>query len=105
MDGYFPYIYPDENRIICAKRPPGKRDRDLFVSFRRPDGTWTPGLSLGDKVNSSDNEGNSFVTADGRYLFFSRRYDIFWVSAEVIGNLRKMSSGPLDAEKDRAVAK
>ncbi len=89
VDGGFPYIFPDESRVIYAKRPPGRRDRDLFVSFRKPDGTWSPGLSLGENINSPDNEGNSFITADGRYLFFSRKYDIYWVSAEAIERLKQ----------------
>jgi hypothetical protein len=91
VDGGFPYIFPDESRIIYAKRPPGRRDRDLFMSFRKPDGTWSPGLSLGENINSPDNEGNSFVTADGRYLFFSRKFDIYWVSAEIIETLKTKS--------------
>ena len=91
MDGGFPYIFPDESCIIYAKRPPGRRDIDLFVSFRKPDETWSPGLSLGENINSPENEGNAFVTADGRYLFFVRKFDIYWVSAEIIENLKTES--------------
>jgi len=91
VNGLFPFITPDESYIIYAKRPPGRQDHDLFVSFQKPDGTWGPDLSLGDEINSPDNEGNAYVTADGRYLFFSKKYEIYWVSADIIQNLKKKS--------------
>jgi len=94
VQGLFPFIAPDESYIVLSDRPPGKADADLFVSFRQHDGDWTRPVSLGDAVNSRDHEGNSFVTADGRFLFFSRKQEIYWVSAEIIEELR-----PKEAEK------
>jgi hypothetical protein len=88
VKGLYPFIAPDERLIVVSDRPLGRMDADLFVSFRQRDGAWTRPVSLGNAVNSRDHEGNSFVTADGRYLFFSRKRDIYWVSAKVIEELR-----------------
>lgn len=88
VKGMFPFIARDESLIVLSDRPPGRPDADLFVSFRLGDGAWTRPVSLGGAINSRDYEGNSFVTADGRYLFFSRKQDIFWVSAKAIEELR-----------------
>lgn len=96
VKGLFPFIAPDESFIMLSDRPPGRVDADLFISFRERDGAWTRPVSLGDDVNSRDYEGNSFVTADGRYLFFSRKQDVFWVSAKIIEELR-----PEDAQDVR----
>lgn len=87
VKGLFPFIARDESLIVLSDRPPGRPDADLFVSFRLGDGGWTRPVSLGGAINSRDNEGNSFVTADGRDLFFSRKHDIYWVSAKVIEEL------------------
>jgi len=88
VKGLFPFIAPDESFIVLSDRPPGRVDADLFVSFRQRDGAWARPVSLGGAINSRDHEGNSFVTADGRHLFFSRRLDIYWVSAKAIEELR-----------------
>jgi len=86
--GMWPFISPDESYIIFAARHAGKNDFDLFISFFRPDGTWSEGISFGETINSPANEGNSFVSTDGEYLFFSRKFDIYWVSAKIIEDLR-----------------
>lgn len=88
LEGGFPFISPDERYIIFAKRKPGQYDYDLFISFHNSNGTWSKGVSMGNEINSSSNEGNSFVTADGKYLFFSRRFDVYRVSANIIEELR-----------------
>lgn len=89
LKGMSPFISPDESYIIFAARLPGKNDSDLFISFHSSDGIWSKGISLGNEINSLTNESNSFVTADGKYLFFSRKFDIYWVSAKVIEELRQ----------------
>ena len=61
---------------------------DLYISFQQKDGVWSNAFSLGKEINTQALEGSSFVTADGKYLFFSRKFDIFWVSAKIIEDLR-----------------
>ena len=66
---------------------------DLFISFRVVDGAWTRSVSLGDRINTSEEEPVAFVTYDGRYLFFSRLTnttgDVYWVDAVVIQEYRE----------------
>jgi len=91
--GRSPYVSADERFMIFAARTAGRGDHDLYVVFRQADGSWGPRIHMGDAVNSRFNEGNPFVSADGRYLFFSSSRsgngDIYWMSASVMERLRR----------------
>lgn len=43
---------------------------DLYVSFRKSDGTYTEPKNLGPKINTTGEEGTPFLAADGRTLYF-----------------------------------
>jgi len=88
IDGRSPFVAPDESYIIFARTPPGRPAPDLHITFRKSDGTWTAPIRLDDRINSPLMEVSSFVTADGKYLFFTRKFDVYWVSAEFIEKLR-----------------
>jgi hypothetical protein len=70
------YIAPDESYLLFCRRDDGYGSWDIFVSFRRSDGTWTEAKNMGDKINSNVSEVYPFVTPDGKYLFFSSRRTI-----------------------------
>ena len=68
---------------------------DLYVSFRRPDDSWGPAVTLGPEVNSTSEENWPVISPDGKYLFFSSARDnpngfpdIFWVDIEAVTRLR-----------------
>jgi hypothetical protein len=83
------FIAPDESYIIFnAERPNSKGRGDLFISFKDSKGQWLPSKNMGDVVNTSGYEFCPFVTADGKFLFFSRNGDIYWISAKIIDTLR-----------------
>lgn len=83
------FVAPDESYLIfAANRPEGLGSGDLYVSFRKPDGTWTPSKSLGDSINTETDDFCPYVTSDGKYLFYASRGDIYWVSTEVVRRLR-----------------
>jgi len=114
------YIAPDESYIIfgSADRPDGFGGSDLYVSFRKDDNTWTKAVNMGDEINSSEYDICPYVTADGKYLFFTsqrsfvKKYsetpltyeekirilnspgngfyngDIYWVDAKIIEEFR-----------------
>lgn len=88
VDGRSPFVAPDESYIVFARRPPGRMDPDLHITFRKADGTWSAPVALGNEINSSKMEASSFVTADGKYFFFTRQFDVYWVSAGFIEKLR-----------------
>jgi hypothetical protein len=94
-----PFVAPDESYlIVCQNKSEGYGGWDLFVAFRRDDGSWTEPVNMGAGVNSSSSEVRPYVTPDGRYLFFtSNRPDdqdlgsIYWVDAGVIDEQRPRS--------------
>ncbi len=61
---------------------------DLYLTLQQPDGTWTTPKNLGARVNSIYHDFGAHITADRKYLFFTRRTggntsrdaaDIYWV--------------------------
>ncbi|MGA0557493.1 hypothetical protein ACO2Q8_12625 [Larkinella sp. VNQ87] len=83
------FVSPDENYIIfCAERPDGLGAGDLYISFKSKTGAWQKAKNMGKVINTDSYEFCPFVTPDGKYLFFSRSGDIFWVDAAVINSLR-----------------
>ena len=87
---YDPIIAPDESFVVLSSnREGGKGSVDLYVSFRNPDGSWTQAKNLGDRVNTATIEFAPRLSNDGKYLFFNRGADIWWISTEVIEELRE----------------
>jgi hypothetical protein len=93
------FVAPDESYMILTSRRAGTLGQaDLYVSFRKKDGTWTEPVNLGPTINTDTIEYCPMVTPDGKYLFFSRRIgatweettggDVYWVDAKVIEQFR-----------------
>jgi len=59
----------------------------LYVSFRKPDGTWGEAIDLTEH-GVDPTAGGASLSPDGKYLFFFLRDDIWWVDAKVIEDLR-----------------
>jgi hypothetical protein len=74
--------------IYCAERPDGNGKGDLLISFKDAKGECETAKNMGKAINSQGYEFCPFVTADAKYLFFSRDGDIYWVDAKVIDALR-----------------
>ncbi|UCE20668.1 MAG: PD40 domain-containing protein, partial [Candidatus Aminicenantes bacterium] len=88
-----PYIAPDESYLLFSSfRPGGYGDFDIYVSYKKEDGTWTKAKNLGEKINTPAREDGVVVSPDGKFLFFmSRRNGIgefFWVDAKIIKELK-----------------
>ncbi|MCF0052444.1 hypothetical protein LXM25_20410 [Dyadobacter sp. LJ53] len=83
------FVSPDEQYMIfCSERPGGIGKGDLYISFKGKSGNWEKARNMGKTINTEGYEFCPFVTGDGKYLFFSRDGDIFWMSAELIDSLR-----------------
>ncbi len=112
------FFAPDESYIIFGSngRSDGLGESDLYISFRKEDGTWTKSENMGSQINTVYREVDPNVSPDGKYIFFrsNRRIhksysempltygeikeildspgngeaDIYWVDAKVIGNLK-----------------
>jgi outer membrane protein OmpA-like peptidoglycan-associated protein len=57
--------------IMSVEREDSKGDRDLYVSFLKPDSSWTEPLNLGDAINTASEESAPFLAADDKTLYFS----------------------------------
>ena len=89
--GTFPGIAPDESFIVfTAIRPGGLGETDLYLTLRRPDGSWTKPRNMGPKINSRYFEFGARISPDKKYMFFTRSNgwfenphrdtsDIYWI--------------------------
>lgn len=83
------FVAPDESYLVfAANRPGGLGSGDLYVSFRQPDGKWSPAKSLGNAINTDTDDFCPYVSPDGKYLFYASRGDVYWVSTEVLNKFR-----------------
>lgn len=83
------FVSPDERYVIfCSERPGGKGKGDLYISFKDEAGEWQPAKLLDAGISTVAYEFCPFVTGDGKYLFFSRDGDIYWVSAQILNQFR-----------------
>ncbi len=66
------YVAADESYMIVSAKETQSGECELFISFRKTDGTWTNPKSLGSKVNKKvAHRWGQFVSPDGKYLFYS----------------------------------
>lgn len=72
-------LSPDRQVLILSRELEGNTQggKDLYVSFRQPDGSFGPLANLGPNVNSSATEGAPFLAADGRTLYFGSSGDSY----------------------------
>jgi len=83
------FVAPDESYLIFSSgRTGGLGNGDLYVSFRTADGEWTEAKNMGPGINTENQDYCPFVTKDGRYLFYSRNRDIYWVDASILDTYR-----------------
>ena len=86
-----PAIAPDESFMVftALNLPGGYGHRDLYLTLRLPDGTWSKHRNLGPRINSSYLEHSAMISPDKKYLFFTRSNgwdprkhsaDIYWVA-------------------------
>ena len=85
-----PGIAPDESFMVFNSiKPGGLGGADQYLTLREADGTWTTPKNLGAGINSIYHDYCAHITADKKYLFFTRRTggnpsrdaaDIYWVA-------------------------
>jgi Tol biopolymer transport system component len=93
-----PAVAPDESYIIVnsSYEQKGRLVGSLYISFKKPDGSWTKAVSMHKALRASETDVYAIprITPDGKYLFFERyeaetdRSDIYWVSSAIIEQLR-----------------
>jgi hypothetical protein len=85
----YPVPGPNENYFVWSSdRAGGFGKTDLYISFADGQGGWTTPKNLGPTINTSRGEAGPYISADHKYLFFSRYdasrgdsedEDIYWV--------------------------
>ncbi len=94
-----PCISPDESFIIFYSGRPGgfgERGGDLYISFKKNNGSWKQAKNLGENFNKG-HLSTSFprLSPEGKYLFFLKlvavpwRAEVNWVDVKIILELKK----------------
>jgi hypothetical protein len=78
-----PCIAPDGSYIVFDV----EGGWHLFVSFRCKDGTWGEAIDLSHH-GLDVRAGQASISPDGKYLFFGKAGDIYWVNTQLIEDLR-----------------
>lgn len=66
------YLANDGKAILMSiEHDDSYGDKDLYVSFRQADGTWSSPKNLGPIINSAESDGTPFLAADGQTLYYS----------------------------------
>lgn len=67
-----PSLSPD-NRVLyfSSNRPGGYGGKDLYVSYRTPEGKWGPAKNMGPAINSAGDELAPFIHPDNQTLYYT----------------------------------
>jgi hypothetical protein len=93
-NGCHPGVAPDQSFIVYYSIRPGAQrgtETDLYLTLRRPDGTWTELRNMGPRINTRYFEWGARISPDKKYMFFTRANgwgynsnsdtsDIYWVA-------------------------
>ncbi len=96
-----PYVSPDETYLIFSSFRGGMGMSDLFISFKKEDGSWANPKNLGSNINSAAKDEYPYITPDSKYLFFNSNRiselnvnkiqngpgNMYWVKADFINEL------------------
>ncbi|MCE7039747.1 OmpA family protein [Dyadobacter sp. CY312] len=78
-----PGLYSDQNgmdlavsshgnvMILSLQRRDTEGDKDMYVSFKQKDNSWSEPRHMGNVINSADYEGTPFLALDNKTLYFS----------------------------------
>ncbi len=82
--------------LFVSDRPDGMGGKDIFVTNKLPNGTWSKAMLLGENINTTKNEESPFLSHDGQTLFFASEghnsmggYDIFKSEKDSTGQWSK----------------
>ena len=66
------YITEDQETMLMAvERDDTKGGRDLYVTFKKKNGSWTAPQNLGDDLNTVGEEASPFLAVDQNTMYFS----------------------------------
>jgi len=90
VNGIHPFISPDEKVLLfdCYRKEGFGGEGDLYVSFKDDKGNWSEAYNLGEEVNGPGTEFCASISPDGKYIFYTKNRDIYWVSSRIIETLK-----------------
>jgi hypothetical protein len=95
------FVAKDESFMIVSANETPAFECELFISFRRPNDTWSKPQSLGPSINDGvAHRWGEYVTPDNKFLFYSRATSekdcaIYWVRFDrLLESMRHSSSEP-----------
>ena len=99
------FLAPDESYIIFGSngRSDGFGESDLYISFRKEDGTWTKSKNMGSQINTFYGEVDPVISPNGKYIFFRSNRKIHKSYAEsplTYNEVIKMLDSPGNGEAD-----
>jgi Tol biopolymer transport system component len=97
-----PCVAPDERFLVFYSNRSGHYGTgggDLYISFKKDDGTWNQAVNLGETFNHG-HLSTSFprLSPDGKYFFFLKlvsvpwQCEVFWLLADALDDLNKSES-------------
>jgi Tol biopolymer transport system component len=97
FDEYDPFVAPDESYLIFVSSRPGSLGKDdLYISFKKDDGSWSPPVHMGNGVNSAASENRPYVTPDNKYFFFTSNRESSIPGLEHLGDEKRPGNGSRD---------
>ena len=67
-----PSLSPDKNALyFSSDRPGGYGGKDLYVSYRQSNGSWSKAENMGPNINTAGDELAPFIHADNQTLYFT----------------------------------
>ena len=90
-----PFVALDESYMILkSTRAGGYGQNDIYISYKKTNGTWTNPKNLGSKINTPNDETSGDITPDGKYMTYGSNGDLYWVSTSFIDSLRHTNFKP-----------
>ena len=90
-----PYVSQDESYMILKSiRAEGYGKNDLYIAYKKTNGTWTNPKNLGNIINTAGDETAGDITPDGLYMTYGRNNDLYWVSTSFIDSLKYTNFRP-----------
>lgn len=92
-NGIHPFISPDERFLLFdGYRKVGfGGEGDIYVAFRDEDHSWSDAYNLGEEVNGPGTDFCASLSPDGKYIFFTKNRDIYWVSSKIIEKFKPIN--------------
>lgn len=81
-----PCISKDDQLLYftAVERKDSYGSADIYYTRKGADAQWAPAKNAGRRVNTDTYEYCSYLTPDGRYLFFSSNLDVKWIDTRYL---------------------